>query len=85
MDLAVIERRLEAGEALKIKYRYPVEQVEGYHSRGYAVRSDKLVDVSAGLKRLYTKFRGETAIWLDLDEVVDILPDDGIYEDFPNG
>ena len=85
MDLASIEKRLEAGESLKIKYRYPMEP-EGY-ARGfqYGVRSDKLLDVSVELGRLYTVFRGKTPIWLEADEIIEIVSDDGVYEDFPKG
>lgn len=83
MDVESIEQKLVAGEALKIKYRYPLEIV-GYTSRPrFGVRSDKLLDVSVALKRFYTKFRGETPIWLEADEVIEIGPDDGVYEDFP--
>ena len=82
MDFASIEKKLEAGEGLKIKYRYPY-MTEGYAgSSKYGVRSDKLLDVSVELGRLYTAFRGETPIWLEADEIIEIVPDDGVYEDF---
>lgn len=82
MDLASIEERLVAGENLKVKYRYPVE-TRGYSRRPqYGVRSDKLLDVSVELKRFYTKFRGESPIWLHAKEVLEVTPDDGVYEDF---
>lgn len=83
MDIAAIERRLESGESLKVKYRFPLE-TEGYtRDGGYGVRSDRLVDVSSERGRLFAKFQGRTPIWIDSDEVIDVLPDDGIYEDFP--
>lgn len=82
MDIASINRKLEAGEALKIKYRYPLESGSRSCPK-YGVRSDKLVDVSLELKRLYVNFRGVTPIWLESDEVIEILPDDGVYEEFP--
>jgi hypothetical protein len=76
MDVESTARRLEAGEPLKIKYSYPTE------GSTCAIRSDKLVDVSPELNRFYTKFRGKKAIWLEADEVMEITPDDGIYQDF---
>lgn len=81
MEIAAIGRRLELGEQLKIKYRYPEETNENSNTL-FGVRSDRLVDVSVELGRLYTNFRGETPIWLQADEVLDISPDDGVYEDF---
>ncbi len=82
MDLASIEERLVVGENLKVKYRYPVE-ARGHSRRPeYGVRSDKLLDVSVELKRFYTKFRGESPIWLDAKEVLEVSLDDGVYEDF---
>lgn len=81
MDLASIDERLVAGEALKIKYRYPVE--DGGRGTKFGVRTDKLLDVSVDLGRFYTKFRGDAAIWLTGDEVIEIVPDDGIYEELP--
>ena len=83
MNIAAIEQKLVAGEELKIKYKYPIET--GGSSRGpqVGVRTDKLSDVSIELKRFYTKFRGESPIWVDEDEVVDITPDDGIYQEYP--
>ena len=77
MDLAAIEQRLVAGEELKVKYQYPFED-----SNKHGVRTDKLLDVSLELNRFYTKFRGEKPIWLDIEEVLEITPDDGVYEDF---
>jgi len=82
MDLASIEQRLEAGECLKIKYRYPVDAGKYYSSPRYGVRSDKLLDVSVELGRFYTLFRGEVPIWLEADEVLEVTPDDGVYMDF---
>ncbi len=83
MDIAAIEQKLVSGEELKIKYKYPIET--GGSSRGpqFSVRTDKLLDVSIELKRFYTKFRGEAPIWVSEDEVIDIAPDDGVYEEFP--
>ena len=77
MDLASIEQRLVAGEELKVKYRYPFED-----SNKHGIRTDKLLDVSLELRRFYTKFRGESPIWLDIGEVIEVTPDDGVYEDF---
>lgn len=77
MDLAEIEQRLVAGEELKVKYKYPCE-----NSSRHAVRTDKLLDVSLELNRFYTKFRGESPIWLDIEEVIEVTADDGVYEDF---
>ena len=77
MDLAEIEQRLVAGEEFKVKYRYPCED-----SNKHGIRTDKLLDVSLELNRFYTKFRGEKAIWLDIEEVVEVTRDDGIYEEF---
>ena len=85
MDLASIEQRLEAGEDLKIKYRYPVEPAGNRRNPRCGVRSDKLLDVSVELERFYVNFRGETPIWLEVAEVVEIVPDDGVYEDFSQG
>lgn len=81
MDLIEIERRLESGESLKVKYKYPAEASSS--ASGYGIRSDKLVDISRDLDRLYAKFQGETPIWIQSDEVLEILPDDGVYQDFP--
>lgn len=83
MDLSAIERRLEEGEDLKVKYRYPVERSARGGTAQHCVRSDKLLDVSVELQRFYTNFRGETPIWLEEDEIIEIVPDDGRYEDFP--
>ena len=77
MDLASIEERLVAGEELKVKYQYPCED-----SHKHGIRTDKLLDVSLELNRFYTKFRGEKPIWLDIHEIIEITPDDGVYEDF---
>ena len=82
MDIAAIDQKLEAGENLKIKYRYP-SQPNGHSGRPqYGIRSDKLVDVSVELDRFYTNFRGQTPIWLESDEVIEVVPDDGIYQEF---
>lgn len=83
MDTSSIEHRLEAGENLKIKYRYPCEKEAGGCCQRHGVRSDKLVDVSVELDRFYTNFRGVTPIWLEADEVIEITWDDGVYEEFP--
>jgi hypothetical protein len=80
MDVKSIEHRLEAGEKLKIKYRYPLETYGANEAR-HGLRTDKLVDVSVDLERFYTNFRGGTPIWLNIDEVIEIVPDDGVYED----
>lgn len=81
MDIASIESKLESGESLKIKYRYPIEG--GYKSaQKYAVRSDKLLDVSLELNRFYTQFRGDVPIWVEAHEVIEITEDDGVYKDF---
>ena len=76
MDLAEIEERLVAGEELKVKYKYPYED-----SNKHGIRTDKLLDVSLELNRFYTKFRGESPIWLDVEEVIEVTLDDGVYED----
>ena len=84
MDLADIEKRLESGESLKVKYKYPLEMSAGGSGRcAYGVRSDKLVDVSRELRRLYAMFKGKTPIWIESDEAMEVLADDGVYEDFP--
>ncbi|MHB0913799.1 MAG: hypothetical protein ACYC2Y_10220 [Armatimonadota bacterium] len=80
MDIEAVGLRLEAGEALKIKYRYP--STEDGDGPRYGVRTDKLLDVSVELGRYYTNFRGVTPIWLEEDEVVEVFRDDGLYEDF---
>lgn len=82
MDLASIEQRLMSGEALKVKYRYPCDSSDREGGRAYGVRTDKLVDVSTELNRLYALFRGVTPIWLEQSDVIEILPDDGVYEEF---
>ena len=81
MDLLSIEQRLVAGEELKVKYQYPIENPDGRSAR-HGVRTDKLLDVSVELNRFYTKFRGEKPIWVDIEEVIEITPDDGVYEEF---
>lgn len=83
MDLASIEEKLVAGEGLKIKYRYPIKARGSATRARYGVRTDKLLDVSVELNRFYTKFRGESPIWLDAKEVIEVTPDDGVYQDFP--
>jgi len=85
MDLASIEQRLEAGEDLKIKYRYPVEAGKCPSGSRHGIRSDKLLDVSVELGRFYTVFRGEVPIWIEVGEVIEIAPDDGVYMDFVEG
>lgn len=82
MDVQLIEQQLEAGQKFKIKYRYPQNTGKG-GSAEWGVRSDRLVDVSSELKRFYTNFRGDTPIWLNEDEVIEVTPDDGRYQDFP--
>ena len=82
MNIASVERRLEAGEKLKIKYKYPIEAGETVSRSQCGMRSDKLLDVSTELQRLYVNFRGMIPIWLKVDEVIEITPDDGVYEDF---
>ena len=82
MDLSAIESKLESGNGLKIKYRYPIESGEYDREQRYGVRSDKLLDVSTELERLYINFRGNIPIWVELDEVIEITPDDGLYLDF---
>ncbi|HEY3298377.1 MAG TPA: hypothetical protein VGK34_06945 [Armatimonadota bacterium] len=89
MKASSAAQRLESGEALKIKYRYPQAVPEDAPSKDdasrYGVRTDRLVDVSAELDRFYVKFRGKKPIWLEADEVIEITPDDGIYEEcFPD-
>jgi len=81
MDIAAIEQKLVSGEELKIKYKYPIEP----SGRGpqFGVRTDKLNDVSIELRRFYTKFRGDAPIWVSEDEVIEITPDDGVYQEFP--
>ena len=80
IDLAAIEEQMTLGKSFKIKYRYPL-QTGAMHDR-YGVRSDKLMDVSTELGRLYTLFRGETPIWVEEEELIEIGADDGVYEDF---
>jgi len=82
MDIAAIEQRLVSGEELKIRYRYPIERSGRSHGAKFGVRSDKLLDVSVELERFYTKFRGESPIWLDVDEVIEVVPDDGTYKEY---
>lgn len=84
MDITSIEELLESGKKLKIKYRYPLETGGLYKKSHYGVRCDRLSDVSIELNRFYTLFRGENPIWLEADEVIDVVPDDGVYEEFPN-
>jgi hypothetical protein len=81
IDIESLEARLAAGEALKIKYRYPIDSES--HSPAYGVRTDKLVDVSVERRRFYTLFRGTVPIWIEEEEVIEITPDDGEYCDFP--
>jgi hypothetical protein len=81
MDIAAIEERLESGESLKIKYRYPIET--NGHGPHYGVRSDRLLDVSTELNRFYTLFRGEIPVWLEADDILELCRDDGDYRDFP--
>ena len=83
MDLAAIEERLVSGDELKIKYRYPVENTGRSYGTQFGVRTDKLLDVSVELARFYTKFRGESPVWLSAEEVLEIIPDDGVYEELP--
>ncbi len=80
IDLAAIEEQMTLGKSFKIKYRYPLDTGTGRDS--YGVRSDKLMDVSKELGRLYTLFRGATPIWIEDFEILEIGPDDGIYEEF---
>lgn len=84
MDIATIEQRLVSGDEFKIKYRYPIESSGRGHSAKFGVRTDKLLDVSVELERYYTKFRGQSPIWVGADEVVEIVPDDRDYEEFPS-
>lgn len=81
MDIAEIERRLQAGEKLKIRYRYP-QGGSQIRRDVYGERTDKLMDVSTELDRFYTLFRGTTPIWLESDEIVEIAEDDEIYQEF---
>ena len=80
VDLAAIEEQMTLGKSFKIKYRYP----QATHSTRdrFGVRSDRLMDVSTEYGRCYTLFRGETPIWIEEEEVIEIGPDDGIYEEF---
>lgn len=80
IDLAAIEEQMTLGKSFKIKYRYP--QQTGTLRDRFGVRSDKLMDVSKDLGRLYTLFRGATPIWIEEEELIEIGPDDGIYEEF---
>ncbi len=79
-DLAALEDQMTLGKSFKIKYRYPLET--GTNRERFAVRSDKLMDVSKELGRFYTLYRGVTPIWLEADEIIEMSPDDGLYEDF---
>ncbi len=80
VDLATIEDQMTLGKSFKIKYRYPQETRTNRDL--YGIRSDRLMDVSKELGRFYTLFRGETPIWIEEDELIEIGPDDGIYEEF---
>jgi hypothetical protein len=80
VDLAAIEEQMTLGKSFKIKYRYPQET--GTNRDSFGVRSDKLMDVSVELGRFYTLFHGSTPIWLEEDEILELSPDDGIYEEF---
>lgn len=82
LDLASIEEQLELGRRFKIKYRYPREEFAGQKGPPCGMRSDRLVDVSIELRRFYTLFRGATPIWLEEEEIIELVPDDGIYEEF---
>lgn len=77
MDLFSVARKLESGDKLKVTYRYPSQGDDNQ----YGIRSDKLVDISVERKRIYTNFRGQTPIWIEEGEVIEVSEDDGIYEE----
>lgn len=79
-DLADIEDQMALGQSFKIKYRYPLDT--GTNRERFAVRSDRLMDVSREFSRFYTLYRGVTPIWLEAEEIIEMSPDDGVYEDF---
>lgn len=83
MDIAAIEQKLVSGEELKVKYKYPIETSGSDKGPHFGVRTDKLLDVSTELGRYYTKFRGDAPIWVSSDEVIEITPDDGDYDEYP--
>ena len=76
MDLVKIAERLDAEEQLKLKYKTPVAIGGSWQSP--IVRMDKLLDVEPERDTLFVSFRGE-AIWIRIDEALEVLPDDGVY------
>ncbi len=78
MDLQTVSQRLDANEKLKVKYRVPVREDDG--SVSMQERVDKLLDVDLERKMLYVAFEGNSVIWVNAGEALDVQPDDGVYE-----
>ncbi len=79
VDIAVLANRLDADERLKLSYRFPVREAGG--EVRYETREGRLLDIAEEAKLLYVSHNGDV-IWVKLEEVVDILPDQEDGEEY---
>ncbi|MCC6483301.1 MAG: hypothetical protein IT209_00515 [Armatimonadetes bacterium] len=78
MDLQTVSQRLDANEKLKVKYRVPIRAEDG--SVSMQERVDKLLDVDLERQMLFVAFEGNSVMWVQVAEALDVWLDDGVYE-----
>lgn len=71
MNYAILDRRIEKGEKLRVTYRYPIEAEEQEETDlAYQTRTDRLLAVEPTNGRMFVCFRGEFPVWIEPHEVV---------------
>lgn len=81
MDLRNLDRLLDEGRKIVVKYEYPGRSRDSESGSIYKVRTDRLLDVAPDRNRLFVEFNGTTPIWIEKYEAIDYWVEDEIPED----
>jgi len=76
MDLRKLDRMLEQGRRIVVRYEYPGSARSADTDSIYRVRTDRLLDVATDRNRLFVEFDGRVPIWIEKYEAIDAWVED---------
>ena len=78
MNLRKLDRMLEDGRSVLVRYEYPSTERSMESGSIYRVRTDRLLDVEPETNRLFVHFDGRVPIWIEKYEAIDVWAEDEV-------
>ena len=78
MNLRKLDRMLEEGQTIFVRYEYPSTERSMENGSIYRVRTDRLLDVELETNRLFVQFDGRVPIWIEKYEAIDVWAEDEV-------